>query len=69
MTQKDRVIEFIDQHGGITTVDAYNRLGITQLGTRIYELKEAGYIFSTPRVKGTRLVRYVITKRPELRLF
>ena len=68
MTQKDRVVEFIDQHGGITTVDAF-KIGITQLGTRIFELKEIGYKFSTPKIRGTRLVRYTITDRPSLRLF
>lgn len=47
MTQKERIINYIKQFGSITSLDAYKDLGITQLATRIKELKEQGYEFKT----------------------
>lgn len=45
MNQRQRIIDYIRQFGSITSKDAYNDLGITQLATRIKELKELGYEF------------------------
>lgn len=47
ITQRQRVIDYIKQFGSITSLDAYKDLGITQLATRIKELKEEGYVFKT----------------------
>lgn len=46
-TQKQRIINYIREFGSITSLDAYKDLGITQLATRIKELKEQGYEFRT----------------------
>lgn len=46
LTQRDRVLKYIKDFGGITSWDAYRDLGITQLATRIFELKERGYQFN-----------------------
>lgn len=45
MTQRDRVLKYIMDFGYITSWDAYKDLGVTQLATRIFELKEEGYQF------------------------
>lgn len=50
MNQREIIVKYIHEHGCITSQDAF-RLGITQLGTRIYELKDQGYIFGKRRVK------------------
>lgn len=47
MNQRQRIIDYIRQFGSITSKDAYNDLEITQLATRIKELKELGYEFET----------------------
>lgn len=47
ITQRERIVEYIRKFGSITSSDAYNDLGITQLATRISELKEQGYEFKT----------------------
>ena len=47
ITQKQRIINYIREFGSITSLDAYKDLGITQLATRIKELKELGYEFET----------------------
>lgn len=50
LTQKDRILLWLANYGSITSWDAYRELGITQLGTRIFELKDLGYRFSKERV-------------------
>lgn len=46
MNQKQMVLQYIEEFGSITSFEAYIDLGITQLATRIKELKEEGYLFN-----------------------
>ena len=43
--QKTQVLEYIQKYGSISSFEAYSRLGITQLGARIDDLKKDGYVF------------------------
>lgn len=52
-TQKQKILDYIRRFGKITSWETYSELGITQLGARIYNLKEDGYVFSTTRVNTT----------------
>lgn len=52
-TQKELILRYIADFGYITSFQAYQDLGITQLATRIKELKEKGYQFKTENVKTT----------------
>ena len=45
--QKSRIVDYIKQFGSITSWEAYNELGITQLGARIDQLQKEGYEFKT----------------------
>lgn len=56
VTQKELIIKYLKDFGSISSWEAYAELGITQLGARIFELKEKGYIFKKERVK--KLNRY-----------
>lgn len=47
ISQKQRIINYIRQFGSISSWEAYKDLGVTQLATRIKELKEQGYEFRT----------------------
>lgn len=47
INQRQRIINYIRKFGSITSYEAYVDLGITQLATRIKELKEQGYEFKT----------------------
>lgn len=40
MTQVESVYEYMKNKGGITSIEAYEKLGITQLGARISNLKD-----------------------------
>ena len=50
VTQRDRVLQYIKDFGSITSWEAYSELRITQLGARIFELKDRGYNFEKERV-------------------
>ena len=45
MTQKERVLRYIKDFGYITSWQAYQDLGIMQLGARIDGLQKDGYSF------------------------
>lgn len=47
VTQKDRIINYIREFGSISSWEAYQELGITQLGARIDNLQKDGYTFVT----------------------
>ena len=44
MTQHTLIIDFMREHGSITTYEAFMELGITKLTTRISELRNGGFI-------------------------
>lgn len=46
MNQRQMILQYIEDFGHITSYEAYIDLGITQLATRIKELKEEGYRFN-----------------------
>ena len=50
--QKQRVIDYINKFGSISSWEAYSDLGITQLGARIDQLKKEGYNFKTEWESG-----------------
>lgn len=43
-TQCDRVLEYIEAHGSITTLEAFMELGVTRLGSRIHDLRNDGHL-------------------------
>ena len=53
MTQKERVIQYIRQHGSITPRDAVFDLNIYRLADTIFQLKKKGYVFDTVIEKGS----------------
>lgn len=52
MTQKELILQYITDFGSITSYQAYADLGVTQLATRVRELKELGYTFRTEPQNG-----------------
>lgn len=54
MNQKEKILDYINKNGSITSYEAYIDLGITQLATRIKELKEKGYVFKTEWINRKR---------------
>lgn len=53
-TQAQRILDYIDQFGSITQLDALKDLGVMRLASRISDLKRMGYpiISKTEAVKN-----------------
>ena len=67
MNQRLMVLQYIRDFGSITSYSAYVDLGITQLATRIKELKQEGYYFTYEiEVKKNRYGKKVRFKRYKL---
>ena len=45
MTQRDRILTYLEENGSITALDAIKELGILQLSARLVELEKRGYRF------------------------
>ena len=54
MTQRDAILNYINEFGSITPMEAFADLGITKLATRISEMRKDGMSFKieTVRVKN-----------------
>lgn len=68
-SQKQRVLKYMQEHGSITGVEAYNAFACTRLPARISNLKEEGHIITTRMELGTnclgeptRYARYFLVK-------
>ena len=42
-TQTERILEYIEEHGSITQIQALNDCGVMRLASRISDLKKMGY--------------------------
>lgn len=68
MTQREEVLSYMMENGGITSMEAFRKLGITRLSARIYELRELGYPIENQRITKKRngvtvsYDRYVLVK-------
>lgn len=62
MTQCERIIDYINTFGSITTLEAFTDLGITRLASRIHDLTEDGFEFDremiTSRNRYGEIVHY-----------
>ena len=50
-TQCKRIVEYIREKGCITSLEAYQKLKVTQLAARITDLESAGFVFAKQRLK------------------
>ena len=50
-TQCKKIVAYIRLNGYITSLEAYEKLKITQLCARISDLESRGFVFNKPRFK------------------
>jgi hypothetical protein len=52
--QIDRILEYMNEHGSITQIEALNALGVMRLASRVADIKKQGYpvVSSTAAVKN-----------------
>ena len=65
MTQKEKVLQWLEDWSGLTRRDALNGLNILNLPARIGELRSDGHEIVTEEVKsrnGVRYARYRLVK-------
>jgi hypothetical protein len=43
VTQCQRILDYMDQFGSISTLEAFQDLGVARLASRIHDLKSMGY--------------------------
>lgn len=56
MTQCQRILDYMRQFGSISTLEAFNDLGVARLASRIRDLKDQGYnIVSETKTSKNRL--------------
>lgn len=73
MTQKELVLQYIEDFGSITPMEAFGDLGITKLATRISEMRKEGKEFKIDMVKRknrygkpVRFARYSFPEKSEV---
>lgn len=49
---KKRLLEYLEEHGSITTTEAIHRLGNTRLSEYIRQLRADGYVIKNEPQKG-----------------
>ena len=63
MSQCEKIIQYMKDFGSITTMQAFQDLGVTRLSGRIYDLKYLGYTIKaktvTARNRYGERVRYL----------
>ncbi len=52
MSQCERIVQYINQHGSISTLEAFTDLGCTRLASRITDLKKQGYNIKSEYTEG-----------------
>ena len=69
---KQRILNHLRTHEGITSMVAFDLYGETRLSARINELRDIGYIIETVMMEGenrygetTRFAKYVLKGEPD----
>ena len=52
--QREQVLDYMHEHGTITTMEAFSKLNITRLAESIRQLRELGYIIDSEKVRKVR---------------
>lgn len=52
-SQKQDILDWLNQHGSLTRMEAFDNLGICELSSRIGELERDGWVFPREPLRGT----------------
>lgn len=70
VSQSKRLLDYLNNHNGITQLEALNMFGIMRLSARIHELEQEGYTFLRVSEQARNrygekvyFVRYVLVKK------
>jgi predicted ArsR family transcriptional regulator len=54
-SQREEVIKYMRDHGGITALESAKDLNITQLSARISEIEKQGFVINREPISGTNI--------------
>ena len=71
MSQKEQILQYLQQHGTITPIEALNEIGSFRLSARIAELREEGYHIETNMVQqnGKEFAEYKLITETQSTMF
>ena len=52
-TQTQKILQYLEKFGSISSYEAFVELGITQLAARLRNLEDDGYVFNRETIKGS----------------
>jgi hypothetical protein len=52
MSQCERILKYMETFGSITTMEAFNVLGVTRLSGRIHDLRQRGYDIESETIES-----------------
>lgn len=52
MRQTERILEYMQTFGSITTAQAFTDLGVARLASRIHDLRDQGYVITREMVSA-----------------
>lgn len=74
-TQNELVLEYLRQFGSITSLEAFNDLGVTRISARIFDLRSDGHTIKSefvkvPRRNGeeTSVAKYTLITRNQMEM-
>lgn len=74
-TQNQLVLEYLQNFGSITSLEAYDNLGVTRISARIYDLRNDGHhiedeYVKVPRRNGetTSVKKYTLVRKKQTEL-
>ena len=69
MTQRKRVLDYMREHGSITSKDAFEKLAVTRLSAVVFDLRAEGHEIKSKNESGrnvfgerTNYCRYVLVE-------
>lgn len=72
MTQKAKLLTYLQRHGSVTQMEAFSILGICRLSERVREIEQLGWTIAHTRTevptrtgKPAHVVRYSIVREPK----
>lgn len=76
MTQAQQILEHLQMYNGITSMESFQKYGITRLSARIYELRCDGHNIRSENItvptrtgSSATIARYSLIKKPQMDMF
>lgn len=71
MSQSEQILQYLEEKGSITPLEALNKFGCFRLGARIFDLKKKGYPIESKLISsnGKEFAQYTLIRPEQTELF